>query len=205
MQTNSRVLIMARSIPSNFISMSQSIFRIALIFTMVITLGCSAQKSAWPPADWPPYVISSLWIPPEVKTVRYDPQQLYMAIFTADVCYPAKNLIADMINTMNSRGWERLSYDPLNPQVKGALNHVRGIGGEWGSGLNKDMLEIYDWREFWKDKQGNIFEYRLEYKLSRGEKIETKCLLSGFSMYTTADLFQAILKAIQERHIKPQN
>jgi hypothetical protein len=185
--------------------MKRKIIRIIIFISISSIIGCTANKTGWPPKEWPANVVSNLWIPPNVKTLRCDPQQLYMAIFTADVCYPAKNLIADMVNTMNSRGWERLNYDPLNPQVTAALNHVRGIGGEWGSGLGKDMLEIYDWRELWRDKQGNIIEYRLEYKLSREEKIENKCVLSGFSMYTTADLFKAILKAVQEKRTRQPN
>ena len=130
--------------------MSKSFLLISLSFIIAFFPACIAPKPAWPPHDWPANVVSNMWIPKDVKTLIYDQRELYLVTYTADACYPAKNLINDMVNTMTMKGWERLDNDPLNPSG-GKLNHTIDPEGKWNSGLDKDMLKRYDWREFWKD------------------------------------------------------
>jgi hypothetical protein len=181
----------------------QRILRLLPCLIVILLFGCAAHKADWPPADWPENVVNNLWIPNKVMLSGYYHRGVYKVIYTVDTCYPAKALIEDMVRTMRTKGWKRLSYDPVNPSARIPLNHTLAPDGQWSSGLDKDRIEGYDWREFWSDDQNNIIEYRFEYKLEKGQKIENKCSLSGFSMYTDEALFRAILRGFQEKAVKP--
>jgi hypothetical protein len=180
------------------------IFRVILFLIIILSTNCIAQKPAWPPRDWPQNVIVNIWIPKDADIVRYDHHGVYSVLYTTKVCYPAKNMIDEMVHVQTTKGWRRLIFNPINSPDKLILNHAKKSGGEWSYGVDKDGSEGGGWHEFWEDNKNNIVEYYFSYKLKRGEFINNACLLSGQAKYIPADYLHKLLKVIEEDRTKTQ-
>lgn len=136
--------------------------------------------------DWPQYVSDSIWMPKATKDARYSIfQASYQVVYRAHICYPAKAMIADMVQSMTSKGWKRLEYDPLNPGRK--LTFTTPSGAMSWSG--------YPWTEYWRDKAGNIIFYQYSYDIrgpspeSLDNELQRSCSLIGAAIYYPSDVF----------------
>jgi len=158
-------------------------------FIMLTCFGCKVEDQQWPQS-----VINSLWVPSEAQIEKKYHEGSYTIEYAARVCYPAKDVIDEMVKAMISKGWKRLGYGPLNPSVP--LNHVLN---KWNRGLDKNYRVEYGWIEFWEDNEKNIVEYRFVYQPAKGDIIIGEdCSLRGIISYIPRDVVNAMLDKIKE-------
>lgn len=170
------------------------IIRTAVLAWCVVSLvGCASHQP-----NWPQHVYEGIWIPKQAKNIRYSYEGIYKVFYDISVCYPAKELIDEIVKVMTSRGWTRLESDPLRAPEKIPLNHSRTPSDQWNYGLDIDYGRVYGWKESWQDRKGNIVSYALKYKPAGGEAIETTCSLAVYTNYMSQDSLERLIKAFQE-------
>lgn len=166
------------------------IYKAILLFAAITVAGCVAQKEIWPPE-----VLNDMWAPKESQIVERHHRGTYEMVYTVNVCYPAKNVTDDMVNSMTLRGWERLSYDPYNPWISPNSGLSR-----WNRTMDKDYRVGYGWLDYWEDREKNVIEYHFKYEPQKRESIvnNEECSLAGVSTYIPKDLMHEIQKKIKE-------
>lgn len=175
---------------------------IGIIISCIITMvSCATHKP-----DWPQYVYDSIWIPKQANAIRYAHEGVYKVFYKIDVCYPAKELIDEMVTAMTTKGWKRLDFDPLRDPEKIPLSHMRSSGKQWSYGLDMDYGKVYGWKECWEDKKGNVVSYAFKYKLQSGKSIENTCSLNAYTSFISHVDLQTLLKLFRETPIVvPEN
>ena len=172
--------------------------------TLTLVCSCAACKADTDfPLDWPQMVRDSLWLPQGSMIERHSHRLSYDVYHRISVCYPATALIDEMVTTMTERGWKRLDYDPVNPGTKVPLNHAMTPSPQWDAGLLQDFSEVYGWGEFFQDKNGNIAEYVLQYRLAKGQTIEKACTMTGVSSFIYRDDLQFLLRVFEKMPVIP--
>ncbi len=184
----------------------KTIFIGLFLVPSVLLLACMKQKPDWRYAenlpyskqkpDWPNYIVRSLWIPEEAREIRYYTlPENYQITSEMNVCFPAANIIEEMVNDMTNKGWKRLEFDFLNPEIKIKLHHARPYDSlplKWGHFSTQDGMNAYQWIEDWEDPQGNIIRYALGYR-SKNTVPTRMCDLAVLAIYDPAETVRKML------------
>jgi len=157
--------------------------RILLLVPMIVLfLGCQKQQP-----DWPNRVSASMWIDRKAKHIeRQMLSGTYQIQYTVAECYPGKQFLQDMKQSMTDMGWKRLEYDFLNPSVQ--TSHGRAPGGLWSHIINSDGKEAYIWIDDWEDSEKNIVRYSLKYQGENASSLEKSCDLEVIIIYTPKEI-----------------
>jgi hypothetical protein len=190
-------------------------FIMFLFLSCMLLLGCRDQVRDWRYSpdwpylkerpDWPNNVITSFWVPQGAQDLRYYTRpENYQIICDVKICFPANNLIEEMINDMTAKGWKRLEFDHLNPWIK--LHHARpyeGLALKWGRFSTQDGNIIFQWIEDWEDSQKNVIRYALMYRSKKIVPAEM-CDLYVVSIYSTAEAIRKLNEALRELNLRKE-
>ena len=165
-------------------------------------------------SDWPQYVRLTMWIAPGAENVRcYMLGESYQVSYSVKVHYPAMDLIDSMANSMISKGWERLIYDPLNPgdelsfvaeaEKSEVMKHFgwphsrKDFSEAWKCEETKYFDWPHRWMDFWQDKSGNVVHYRYDYDCDTEELKKMRprgvaCTLKALTIFYRADLWKLL-------------
>jgi len=179
-----------------------------LFLSCILILGCRDQvRDRRYSPDWPNNVIISFWVPQGAQDLKYYTRpENYQITCDVKICFPASNLIEEMINDMTAKGWKRLEFDHLNPWIK--LHHVRpyeGLALKWGRFSTQDGNIIFQWIEDWEDSQKNVIRYALQYRTKEKEVVTDKmCDLYVVSIYSTAEAIRKFNEALRELNLRKE-
>jgi hypothetical protein len=122
----------------------------------------------------------------------------YQIRYTAKVCFPARDVIDGIAQAMAASHWDRLVYDPLNPgnKLSFALDRESKGGGAWWS--------TYPWKEFWKDKTGNVVYYRFAFDVDSPspEAVHNSCSFKGVIIFYPKKTWELALKTLEDWRTK---
>lgn len=154
------------------------------ILLLLICSSCNAQQSHH---GWPEYVQNSIWVPQGAQNLRYTRDaNTYQASYNIATCYPPNNMINQMTDVMKSRGWQRLTDDPVNRGQKPSHEITPG-GMSW---------ETHPWMDYWRDISGNTIFYGFRYKVSDLplesyiRELQKSCSLEGAVAFYPAGTFK---------------
>lgn len=142
-------------------------------------------------SDWPSYVQESIWIAPDAKELDYSFTGAFEIRYQVGPCRPAQQLVNALVQSMASRGWKRLSTDPLLPEKQ--ASYANGESDSWDNG----------WTEYWCDDKGNFLFYWFWYDKGGDESSHVACSLRAKAQFFTDTFFNlAKQAAIAIRSIK---
>ena len=83
--------------------------------------------------------------------------------------------------------------DQLNPESK------LSFAAEMASKVNSGVWSTYPWKEFWRDKEGNMVYYRFSYDESGPfpEAVLKSCSLKGVVIFYPKDVWALALKTLE--------
>ena len=152
-------------------------FRYLSVFFLFLMIACETPKP-----DWPNYILSSLWVAPDARNIKYyELSGTYQVAYNVRECYPAGHFLDSSVKHMQHLKWKRLDYDFRDPRIK--TNHSRSPGGEWSNFLDKNDNEIYQWIDDWEDMNKNVVRYGLRFKPQGKSGIDNTCALQVFVIY----------------------
>ena len=177
-----------------------------IILVVVIALICSwSCASASEETEWPANAWENIYIPPSAKEIGYRSSDgLFMVYYRADICYPAKSMIREIVAMMRSRGWNRMAYDPLNPSDELPRDYP---DNDWSWGGSS-------WKSYWTNRSGNAISYSIIYDIDNklspqeySEALKRSCSLRGVAVYFLPGTLQKMIKdadGMRERRERPQ-
>ena len=93
--------------------------------------------------------------------------------FEIKVDYPAKTVLEEISKKLESKGWQHLPEDYLNPGL--ASSHVRGWT-DFIDATKSPRRKVYQWLAQWKNKNGDILWCTLNYSYPLTTKPDLKDL-----------------------------
>jgi hypothetical protein len=168
-----------------------------LAFILLTFITCQAYGDE----DWPQHVRDSIWLPRQAFDVqRSSVNGSFQIVYAVKACFPARNLIDAMAESMASAHWKRLLFDPLNPGT------MLSFGLEKSSNSRRGWWSTYPWKDFWKDKQGNVVYYQFWYDVDGpvpGAFLEAagkSCSLKGYAVFYPKEVWRQALEAEKGKH-----
>jgi hypothetical protein len=171
-------------------------YRIIILSSLLLFYGCHKQIEKWPNS-----VSTSIWVPDNAQKKTYDTLDgTYQLTYKAEVCFPGYDFISLLVAQMSKKGWKRLEFDFLNPEIK--TNHARGGPyGIWSHFVDNSKNEdVHQWGEDWEDSSGNIIRYSLRYKTKLEDKATSQistpktCDLDVTAIYTPFEIRRVMEK-----------
>lgn len=166
----------------------------AILFVCVLFLIDFAACQGDDNSSWPPYVRESMRMPEQARNVQFKSfKGSYQLVYNANVCFPARGLIDSTAKSMLSAHWERLVFDPLNPGTK--LSYAVEKDGKTGVW----WWSTYPWKEYWKDKSGNIVHFQFSYDVDDPflETLPKSCSLKGLITFCPKNVWESALRALE--------
>jgi hypothetical protein len=167
-------------------------FTVACLLVVLLLQSCKTENEH----SWD-YAHKNMWISSVARDVRHEEHLgSYQVRYLAPVCYPARDMIDEMVRTMTAKGWKRRTVDPLNPPS--ILNHARGPGGEWGSSIYENDYRVYGWIEYWCDNLGNILSYKFRYQVNKMESSDNACTAECSASFIPEHVWRSNLQELNE-------
>jgi len=121
---------------------------------------------------------SAFFIPNGARDVQHRERQgSHEVSYEVDAPYPASPFLCELTQHMDQRQWRGLREDALNPGSESSL--VRGWG-DYGNATRKPETHVHSWSAQWRNKDGDLLTYGLQYEYATTAKPElSKLKVSG--------------------------
>ncbi len=120
--------------------------------------GCGRQEASQNPVNYP----ASLIVVDGARSVVYGENRGAVQVrYVLEAPYPAKKVVAALLDRLARQNWSPLKADFMNPAV--ATAHVTG----WTVQTNREVrppMKEYSWNGEWRNPAGDILVYALFYR-----------------------------------------
>jgi hypothetical protein len=163
-------------------------YSLPILMVLAYLLGGCNTRGTYPTKD---NYSDSLVVAPfahEVRFVKFHGTD--QAAYSLQAEYPADDFINFIERQLESKGWQPLKEDYLNPGIP--TSFVRGWG-QFADATTRPESTVHQWMTDWENATGSIVRYTLTYRYHTGASPEMKTLHVS-AVYMPA----AIVKAMKQ-------
>lgn len=173
-----------------------NVFAFALTMGAAITLLMPVYAKVTA-SDPPP----SLLVYQKSEDVRFSQDgKVWQVNYVARVDYPADDILRFIRNALEHQGWQPLKENILNP---GLLSSHETGWVEYLDRRTSPETKVRQWLAQWKNPQGNVVWYTLQYRYKQGA-VQIPKTVSVIGSYYPASIVEQQLKAVEADRKRPK-